>query len=159
MRAGRPYVFASAESGWHLYPSSALSFDDDPNIGTTESATHGFYIRDGIKAQVVECTRRADRGRDGRVLAQAIDCVDELGRELHAVGTSLNWLKWPHYTDIVNWWSLVKREYDGVVVYGEDQYVMNFRHYRRLWTRLLAEDPGLLHCFPKSPDNRKRAKT
>ncbi|WP_293002218.1 hypothetical protein [Mycobacterium sp.] len=151
LRTGWPYVFASAESGWHLYaPQTALSFDDDPIDGTTETVTHGFYIRDGIKAQIVEGTRRAQRGRDGRVLTQVIHCVDELGRELHAEGQNRNWLKWPHYSDILNWWSLVRWEYDGQVVYGEDQDVMNFRYYRKLWTKLLAEDRGLLHCFPDS---------
>lgn len=152
VRTGWPYVFASAHSGWHLYPGSPLPFDEDPVVGTTERVTTGFYIRDGIKAQVVEGTRRTRRGRDGRVLTQIIDCVDELGRELHAEGQSMNWLKWPHYGDILNWWSLVKWEYDGRVAYGEDQDVMNFRHYRSLWTRLIASDPGLLHCFPHSPD-------
>lgn len=153
LRAGWPYVFASADSGWHLYvPQTGLSFEEDPLVGTTESVTHGFYIRDGIKAQVVGGTRKAERGRDGRVLTQVIDCVDELGRELHAEGQVMNWLKWPINSDIINWWSLVKWEYDGQVVYGEDQDFMNFRHYRRLWNNLLAEDPGLLHCFPDSPD-------
>ena len=153
LRAGWPYVFASAESGWHLYdPQTTLSFDEDPIEGTTETVTTGFYIRDGIKAQVVEGTRKAERGRDGRVLTQVIDCVDELGRELHAVGQSMNWLKWPLNSDIINWWSMVRWEYDGQVVYGEDVDFMTFRHYRRYWRRLLEKDPGLLHCFPDSPD-------
>jgi hypothetical protein len=101
---------------------------------------------------VVGGTRRAERGRDGRVLTQVIDCVDELGRELHAVGQTMNWLKWPINSDILNWWSLVKWEYDGQVVYGNDQDFMNFKHYRRYWRQLLDKDPGLLHCFPDSPD-------
>jgi hypothetical protein len=116
--------------------------------GRTEDVTTGFYVRDGIKARVVEGTRRAERGRDGRVVSQVIDCVDELGRELHAVGETLNWLKWPINSDIVNWWSLVRWEYDGLVAYGDDQDFMTFRHYRRYWERLLASDPGLLHCLP-----------
>jgi hypothetical protein len=153
LRAGWPYAFASAESGWHLYdPQTTYSFEEDPIEGTTETVTTGFYIRDGIKARVVGGTRKAQRGRDGRVLTQTIDCVDELGRELHAVGQTMNWLKWPINSDILNWWSLVKWEYDGQVVYGEDQDFMNFRHYRRYWRKLLEKDPGLLHCFPDSPD-------
>lgn len=151
-RAGWPYVFASAQSGWHLYPSNAIDFEDDPIEGTTETVTTGFYIRDGIKGQVLDGIRRAERGRDGRVLRQVIDCVDEYGRELHADGQSLNWLKWPHNSDILNWWSLVRWEYDGQVAYGEDQDFMTFRHYRRYWKRLLEKDSGLLQCFPPSPD-------
>jgi len=46
----------------------------------------------------------------------------------------------------------VKWEYDGQVVYGNDQDFMNFKHYRRYWRQLLDKDPGLLHCFPDSPD-------
>jgi hypothetical protein len=105
-----------------------------------------------VKAQVLGGTRRAERGRDGRVLTQVIDCLDELGRELHAVGQTMNWLKWPINSDILNWWSLVKWEYDGQVVYGNDQDFMNFKHYRRYWRQLLDKDPGLLHCVPDSPD-------
>jgi hypothetical protein len=153
LRAGWPYVFASAESGWHLYDPQLAPFDEDPIEGTTETVTTGFYIRDGIKAQVVDGTRRAERGRDGRVLTQVIDCIDDLGRELHAVGKSLNWLKWPVNSDILVWWSLVRWEYDGQVVYGEDQDFMNFRHYRKLWTKLLERDPGILNYFPENdPD-------
>lgn len=149
LRAGWPYAFDGPESGWHLYdPQTELSFEDDPIEGTTETVTTGFYIRDGVKAQVVSGTRRAERGRDGRVLTQVIDCVDELGRELHAVGTGLNWLKWPINSDIVNWWSLVRWEYDGRVVYGEDQDFMNFRHYRRYWNTLTERDPDLMNCLP-----------
>jgi hypothetical protein len=153
LRAGWPYVFASSDSAWHLYdPQTALSFDEDPIDGTTETVTTGFYIRDGIKARVLGGTRRAERGRDGRVLTQVIDAVDELGRELHAEGQSLNWLKWPINSDILNWWSLVRWQYDGQTVYGNDQDFMSFRHYRRYWRRLLAEDPALLNCFPTSAD-------
>lgn len=153
LRAGWPYVFASPDSAWHLYdPQTALTFDEDPIDGTTETVTTGFYIRDGIKARVLGGTRRAERGRDGRVLTQVIDAVDELGRELHAEGQSLNWLKWPINSDILNWWSLVRWQYDGQTVYGNDQDFMSFRHYRRYWRRLLAEDSGLLNCFPASAD-------
>lgn len=149
MRAGWPYCFASADSGWHLYdPQTELSFEDDPIDGTTETVTTGFYIRDGVKAQVVEGTRRAERGRDGRVLTQVIDCVDEMGRELHAEGESLNWLRWPINSDILNVWSLVKWEYDGLLAYGEDQDFMTFRHYRRYWRQLLEKDPELLTRVP-----------
>jgi len=81
-----------------------------------------------------------------------IHATDELGRELHAYGTTLNWLKWPINSDILNWWSLVKWEYDGQVVYGNDQDFMNFKHYRRYWRQLVDKDPGLLHCFPDTPD-------
>jgi hypothetical protein len=153
LRAGWPYVFASPESAWHLYdPQTELSFEQDPIEGTTETVTTGFYIRDGVKALVTGGTRKAVRGRDGRVLSQEIHAVDELGRELNAVGTSLNWLKWPINSDILNWWSLVKWEYDGQVVYGNDQDFMNFKHYRRYWKKLIEKDPGLLHCFPDTPD-------
>jgi hypothetical protein len=80
------------------------------------------------------------------VLTQEIHAVDELGRELHAVGKSLNWLKWPVNSDILVRWSLVRWEYDGLVVHGEDQDFMNFRHYRKYWEKLLErpEGPGLL---------------
>jgi len=150
LRAGWPYVFASPESGWHLYdPQTTLSFDEDPIEGTTETVTTGFYVRDGVKARVVSGTRKAERGRDGRVLSQEIRATDELGRELHAVGETVNWLKWPINSDIINWWSMVRWEYDGQVVYGEDQDFMTFRHYRRYWRRLLANDPALLHCIPE----------
>jgi hypothetical protein len=149
LRAGWPYCFASPESGWHLYdPQTRLSFAEDPIEGTTETVTTGLYIRDGIMSTVVDGTRTAVRGRDGRVLTQVIDCVDELGRELHAEGETLNWLKWPVNSDIVNWWSLVKWEYDGQVAYGNDQDFMNFKHYRRYWRQLLAKDPGLINCLP-----------
>jgi hypothetical protein len=156
LRGGWPYVFATAESAWHLYaPQTNLSFLDDPLDGTTETVTTGFYIRDGVKAQVVGGTRRVERGRDGRVLTQVIDCVDDLGRELHAVGRTMNWLKWPHFSDILNWWSLVEWEYDGRVAYGNDQDFMSFRHYRRYWRQLLDNDTGLLHCFPSATEGRR----
>jgi hypothetical protein len=148
LRAGWPYCFVSTDSAWHLYPTQALPLEEDPIEGTTETATTGFYIRDGIKAQIIEGTRRAERGRDGRVLTQVVDCVDELGRELHAVGETVTWLKWPINSDILNWWCMVKWEYDGHVAYGDDQDFMTFRHYRKYWERLLEKDPGLLHCQP-----------
>lgn len=149
LRAGWPYVFANPQSGWHLYdPQTELSFEEDPIEGTTETVTTGFYVRDGVKSKVVEGTRKAIRGRDGRVLKQEIHCVDELGRELHAVGEGINWLKWPINSDILNWWSMVRWEYDGLVAYGEDQDFMNFKHYRRYWKQLIEKDTGLLNCLP-----------
>ena len=149
LRAGWPYCFASPTSGFHLYdPQTTLSFDEDPIDGTEETVTTGLYIRDGVMGTVVGGRRRAERGRDGRVLRQVIDCVDDLGRELHAEGETLNWLKWPINSDILNWWSLVKWEFDGQMAYGEDQDFMTFRHYRKYWNRLLANDPALLHCLP-----------
>jgi len=149
LRGGWPYVFASAQSGWHLYdPNTTYQWQDDPVEGTTETVTHGFYIRDGIKAQVVSGWRKAERGRDGRVLTQVIHAKDELGRELIAKGKTLNWIKWPINGDIVVWWSLVRWEYDGQVVYGEDQDFMNFRHYKQYWQKLLARDPGIMNFFP-----------
>lgn len=154
LRAGWPYCFHSEKSSWHLYdPQLGFTWRDDPIEGTIETVTSGFYVRDGIKAYVVSGTRKAERGRDGRVLTQVIHAKDELGRELHAVGKSLNWIKWPVNSDIVVWWSLVRWEYDGMVVYGEDQDFMNFRHYRRYWKKLLARDPGIMNFFPPNdPD-------
>lgn len=154
LRAGWPYCFHSEQSSWHLYdPQTILPFDKDPIEGTTETVTTGFYVRDGIKSHVVSGERRAQRGRDGRVLTQEIIAVDELGRELRAFGKSLNWIKWPLNSDVLNWWSLVRWEYDGLVGYGEDQDFMSFRHYRRYWKKLLDKDPGLLNCFPQNdPD-------
>ena len=75
--------------------------------------------------------RVLERGADGRPLKLELFAEDELGRELRATGTCVAWLRFPGLTFIAYWWSMVKWEFDGQVVYGEEQEGWPMQDYRR----------------------------
>jgi hypothetical protein len=144
-RGGWPYAIASDQLSFHCYTTNTFPILEDPVEGTVETITTGYYVRDGLKGQIVEGTRRiTDRGPDGRPLREVVEGIDEHGRKLHAVGEMRNWLKFILNTDYIDWWCLVRWEIDGQEVYGETHDYMLFKHWRQYWSRLVTADPGLL---------------
>jgi hypothetical protein len=133
IRGGYPFAVASDDNHFQLYAMSDLPCDTDPIIGTTERVVSGWYVKDGIKGDLVSGTRRClERGPDGRSLREVIDATDDLGRTLHAEGEPTTWFKLPLYTDWLDICSLTRWRFDGHEVWGEIQDFMLFRQYRRL---------------------------
>ena len=134
LRGAWPFVAEQDGSSFQAYAMSEIPLDEDPVVGTTERITSDWYTKDGLKGALVSGTRRCvERGPDGRPVRDIIEGVDEHGRELHAEGTYLNWMKFPCYSDCMPWWGLTKWEFDGKVVYGDNMDYIYAKHNRRLW--------------------------
>jgi len=137
-RSDFPWAIASEDHAFHLWAISDLPFDDDPIIGTTENVITGWYRKDGVTSKVISGSRHViERGDDGRPLSVRLEATDELGRELHAVGTAKNWLNWYAY-QMFQWWSLAEFEFDGVHAYGEMQDLFPI-HQGRQFVRSLKK--------------------
>jgi hypothetical protein len=118
---------------FHLYAMSMLPCDDDPLIGTTEQIVSGWYMKDGIKGDLVSGTRRCiGRSPDGLPLREVLAATDNLGRTLHAEGELTTWFKFTLYSDWLDIFSLTKWAFDGREVWGESQDYLLFRQFRKL---------------------------
>jgi hypothetical protein len=136
MRGAYPFCVADDVNHFHLYAMSMLPCDDDPITGTTEQVVSGWYVKDGIKGDLVSGTRRCiERAPDGRPLREVIDATDNLGRTLHAKGELTTWFKFTLYSDWLDIFSLTKWQFDGQEVWGEAQDYLLFRQFQKLVTR------------------------
>jgi len=107
----------------------AIALDD----GTIDRVIGGYLLRDGILGDLVAGERRVvERGRDFRPIRIEVTAEDSLGRTLEAEGQCLNWLAWPGYPDLFEWWSLAEWQFDGLVGFGEEQDFFPPRTARRL---------------------------
>jgi hypothetical protein len=123
-------------AGFNIFSVSEYPIDEDPILGTSETITSGFYLKDGKAGHVEQGTRRCtERGEDGRPLKEVIEAVDEHGRELNAEGTVRNWLRWPGlFGDVMVFWCYESWNFDGYEdAPGELQDYMTYRHYRRYY--------------------------
>ena len=110
---GYSYATASERDGFH-----AITM----NYGTGCIGIHGYVVRDGEWAKLASATREvverdADTGFPHRVV---IDMTDELGRAIHAEGTTLNQLAFPINPNLFTINCLTEWTFDGVTAFGED---------------------------------------
>jgi hypothetical protein len=119
-RGDFPWAVANEKAAFHCLAISDQHPDDDPVVGTKEKVVAGWYVRDGQVAKLDSGHRQVtERGPDGRPELVTIDAHDELGRDLHAQATILNWLRWPGYANYFQWWMLAEWRFDGHQAYGD----------------------------------------
>jgi hypothetical protein len=90
----------------------------------------GYLVRDGRWANLVSGTRRVERDAEGRPATVLIDAVDELGRSLAAVGTTVSRQVFTCYPSMFCWNSLVQWQLDGDPCWGEDQDIWHPHKWR-----------------------------
>jgi hypothetical protein len=118
------YAFAAAS------PQSAFLVFSRPK-GSEEIVNTGYFLRDGVRADVVEGHRFTSRDRSAAwPLSIRIEAVDALGRELKAEGECVNRIAFTPYPKMLNWSSLTRWSYDGTVGWGEDQDVWPLNNWR-----------------------------
>lgn len=133
IRLGYEWAVASEESSFFAPSTAVLPGDQDPVLGTTEQVTAGWYMKDGVKADLVSGERRVvDRGDDGHCRQVVIDATDSLGRSLHTEGQRVNLLRWTGYNDWIDHFGLAEWQFDGLSAWGEMQEYFRFRLNRRL---------------------------
>ena len=137
---GYSWGVVDADHSFHAPSRSFLPIDQDPIIGTTETVTAGWYLRDGVTGELESGERRVERGHDGRPVREIIDAVDSKGRDLHVEGRPVNLLKWTGYTETLDWVSLTRWDLDGETAWGEIHDYYDFRTHRRVHTRLSERD-------------------
>ena len=91
----------------------------------------GYLMRDGDWSKLASGTRAVERDRHGRPATIRIDGVDELGRTLAAVGTSMSRQVFTCYPSMFCWNSLVRWELDGATCFGEDQDIWRPKRWRQ----------------------------
>jgi hypothetical protein len=89
--------------------------------GDAAPIVNGYLLRDGTWAALAEGSARLGRDADGRPLRCTIDATDELGRTMHAVGTSSTWFAYQPYPGMFNWSCLADWSADGRSGIGELQ--------------------------------------
>jgi hypothetical protein len=90
----------------------------------------GYLMRDGVWSKLVSGVRTVRRDGKGRPAEIHVEAVDELGRELEAVGTTVSRQVFTAYPDMFCWNSLTSWQFDGVTAWGEDQDVWHPRKWR-----------------------------
>jgi hypothetical protein len=139
-RGSWPWAVANEKSSFLMWGGVPLPADRDPGTNTEVRTGSGFYIRDGVAAQLVSGTERVlEYGDDGRPLHEVIDAVDSLGRELHAEGEAVSLLKWTGYNDVFDWWTLAKWQFDGHSCWGEMHHWYQFGPHGPSMRRTLEE--------------------
>jgi hypothetical protein len=118
-RGGYEWAHASEGSSFLIASASRIPVDEDPIVGTTESVLFGWYIRDGVLANLISGQRQVERGPGGRPVRFVVDASDDLDRSLHVEGRFENVLRWhgPWFT----FWSLIRCEFDGREAWGDSQ--------------------------------------
>jgi hypothetical protein len=134
MRGAYPFCVADDDHHFQLYAMQETPEDEDPIIGTTERVVSGWYVKDGIKGDLVSGTRRCTvRDAQGLSRHEVIEATDHLGRVLRAEADLQSWFKFTLYSDLLDVFSLAKWSFDGREVWGESQDYMLFRQYRKLF--------------------------
>jgi hypothetical protein len=95
-----------------------------------DGVIRGYLMRDGTWASVTSGSRSVERDRLGRPAVIHIDAVDELGRSLEAVGTTVSRQVFTAYPDMFCWNSLTRWDFDGGTAWGEDQDIWHPRKWR-----------------------------
>jgi hypothetical protein len=135
-------VASEGRSGFCVFAGSDLSLATDPCVGVPDLLLFGWYLRDGQTSRLVSATRTAvKRDEHGRLLRVVLEGVDELGRELHAVGRCRNWLRWQGYAAVLLLWSMTEWELDGQTVLGEEQDIFPLAQARRFFRGLSQVEP------------------
>jgi hypothetical protein len=112
----------TAENSFCLWHVATADPAEDPIAGAVEKTSLGWYIRDGVRADVVSGTRRVlDRSDDGRPTRIELNAVDALNRELLAEGDCYNWIKFPGYPEYFTSFIGTRWRLDGTEIVGEEQ--------------------------------------
>jgi hypothetical protein len=132
LRAGYGWAIASETSSFQAMYVSELPGSEDAILGTTERIVGGWFVKDGVKANLVSGWRQAvERGADGRPSRELVEATDELGRTLRATGTIKTLLKWTGYNDCLDYWTLAEWDYDGQRAWGEAHEFFKFQLNRQ----------------------------
>jgi hypothetical protein len=124
---GYSYATASERDAFHT-----ITMD----MGSGCQSIHGYLLRDGERAKLASATRQVTE-RDAATAFPwrvRIDGVDELGRELHAVGRCINQLAFPINPNLFTVNCLTEWTFDGVTAFGEDHdnwSAAGIRHFAR----------------------------
>jgi hypothetical protein len=139
LRQGYGWAIASETSSFQAMSVSDLPASEDTILGTTERIVGGWFVKDGVKANLVSGRRQVvERGADGRPLREALEATDELGRTLNATGTIKTLFKWTGYNDCLDYWTLTEWDYDGQRALGEDHEFFTFQLNRQFQKALRA---------------------
>jgi len=141
IRIGYSWAIASPGHMFHAPSRSHVPIDEDPVAGTTEQIGGGFYLRDGLLAELVSGTRQiVERDGRGRPIREVIDAIDTHDRRLHAEGVNEVMMKWTAHTDWFDWYGTTRWEFDGVTAWGETHDFYPFRVQRRFHSALIAAE-------------------
>jgi len=111
-RGGYSYATASEADGFHT-----ITMD----WGTGCTNLHGYLLRDGTWSKLATAERVVtERDADGYPVTVTIDGADELGRELHAVGTTRNRFAFFINPNLFSRNCLTEWTFDGITAWGED---------------------------------------
>jgi hypothetical protein len=130
-RGGYSYATASESDAFH-----AITMD----FGTGCMVIHGYLLRDGVWAKLIEGTREVIErdpatGCPTRVRLTALDAA---GRALRAEGEALNRLGFAINPNLWTWNCLTRWEFGGVTAYGEDHDNWSLpaqRRFARQWAQ------------------------
>ncbi|GAA4955271.1 DUF7064 domain-containing protein [Uniformispora flossi] len=130
-RGGYSYATASDRDAFH-----SITMD----FGSGCISIHGYVLRDGVWAKLAKGRREvverdAESGWATRVVLEG---VDELGRELHAEGRTMNRLGFFLNPNLFTVNCLTEWTFDGVTAYGEDHENFSAAEIRR-FSRELRE--------------------
>ena len=124
LHGGYSYATASEGDAFH-----SITMD----WGEGLKSIHGYLIRDGEWSKLAGGTRQVTRRDDeGFPLTVTFDGVDELGREIHAEGTTHNSLGFLINPNLYTVNCLTEWTFDGVTAWGEDHDNHSFPGARRL---------------------------
>ncbi|TML12282.1 MAG: hypothetical protein E6G39_12065 [Actinobacteria bacterium] len=90
----------------------------------------GYLMRDGEWAKVVSGVRNVTRDAKGRPAEIRVEAVDERGRALEAIGTTVSRQVFTAYPDMFCWNSLARWDFDSGLAWGEDQDIWHPRKWR-----------------------------
>jgi len=139
MRLSYDWAIASETHCFFAPAMSPIAGELDPVYGTTEKVTAGWYIKDGLKGNLVSGERRVtERDTYGCPTVQLIEATDEHGRTLRAEGRAVSTLKWTGYAEWICLYSLAQWTLDGIVASGEMQEYFDFRMSRCMHQRSQA---------------------
>ena len=130
---GYSYATASERDGFH-----AITM----NYGTGCIGIHGYVVRDGEWSRLASASREVVErdpvtGFPRRVM---LDITDDLGRTLHAEGTTLNRLAFPINPNLFTINCLTEWTFDGITAFGEDHDNWSAPAIRQFARRQLGYD-------------------
>lgn len=117
-------------------PTEGFLLTTDPTHPDGDVMTHGFLLRDGDVASLVEGRREVERDpTHGWIVAEEITGTDAEGRTFTARGRTVSRMAVNRHS-AVTWTSLVEWDLDGQRCHGEDQDMWPVRD----WTTALREE-------------------